>query len=212
MPKYIYDEDIAGKFPYDIKDTFMGFHCGNTPSCKMCGGCAVKYQLIQNRLLENGGTPDFTRGTLEGDIAPGEITFYRLQCDSEGELRAYVAEGEVLPVATRSFGGIGIFAIPITARWPSPTAARRSSKSSSTSASATSPTTSPRACPTQRRIPGAERRTSFPRKRKERRPERDAALLLMRAERFCASNQGKGTEGGGTHILPVEEFGGDGTA
>ena len=44
----------------------------------------MKYQLIQNRLLENGGTPDFTRGTLEGDIAPSEITFYRLQCDSEG--------------------------------------------------------------------------------------------------------------------------------
>ena len=74
-------------------------------------------QLIQNRLLENGGTPDFTRGTLEGDIAPGEITFYRLQCDSEGELRAYVAEGEVLPVATRSFGGIGIFAIPEMGRF-----------------------------------------------------------------------------------------------
>ena len=63
-----------------------------------------KYQLIQNRLLENGGTPDFTRGTLEGDIAPGEITFYRLQCDSEGNLRSYIAQGEVLPVATRSFG------------------------------------------------------------------------------------------------------------
>lgn len=117
VPKYIYDEEIAGKFAYDIKDTFMGFHCGNTPSCKMCGGCAVKYQLIQNRLLENGGTPDFTRGTLEGDIAPSEITFYRLQCDSEGTLRAYVAEGEVLPVATRSFGGIGIFAIPEMGRF-----------------------------------------------------------------------------------------------
>ena len=51
------------------------------------------------------------------DIAPGEITFYRLQCDSEGELRAYVAEGEVLPVATRSFGGIGIFAIPEMGRF-----------------------------------------------------------------------------------------------
>ena len=117
VPKYIYDEDIAGKFDYDIKDTFMGFHCGNTPSCKMCGGCGVKYQLIQNRLLENGGTPDFTRGTLEGDIAPGEITFYRLQCDSEGNLRSYIAEGEVLPVPTRSFGGIGIFAIPEMGRF-----------------------------------------------------------------------------------------------
>lgn len=116
VPKYIYDEDIAGKFDYDIKDTFM-VHCGNTPSCKMCDGCAVKYQLIQNRLLENGGTPDFTRGTLEGDIAPGEITFYRLQCDSEGDLRSYIAQGEVLPVATRSFGGIGIFAIPEMGRF-----------------------------------------------------------------------------------------------
>ena len=117
VPQYIYDEDIAGKFPYGIKDTFMGFHCGNTPSCKMCDGCAVKYQLIQNRLLENGGTPDITRGTLEGDIAPGDITFYRLQCDSEGHLRAYIAQGEVLPVATRSFGGIGIFAIPEMGRF-----------------------------------------------------------------------------------------------
>ena len=95
----------------------MGFHCGNTPSCMMCADRAIKYQLIQNRLLENGGEPDFTRGTLEGDIAPGEITFYRLQCDSEGVLRSYIAEGEVLPVATTSFGGIGVFAIPEMGRF-----------------------------------------------------------------------------------------------
>ena len=118
VPKYIYDEDIAGKFDYRITDTFMGFHCGNTPECKMCDTRAVKYQLIQHRLLEPAGSePDFTRGTLEGDIAPGEITFYRLQCDSEGNLRSYIAEGEVLPVATRSFGGIGIFAIPEMGRF-----------------------------------------------------------------------------------------------
>ncbi len=118
VPQYIYDEDIAGKFDYKLTDTFMGFHCGNTPSCKMCDGCGVKYQLIQHRLLEPAGSePDFTRGTLEGDIAASDITFYRLQCDSEGNLRAYVAEGEVLPVATRSFGGIGIFAIPEMGRF-----------------------------------------------------------------------------------------------
>ena len=118
VPKYIYDEDIAGKFDYKLTDTFMGFHCGNTPECKMCDTRAVKYQLIQHRLLEpEGSEPDFTRGTLEGDIAPSEITFYRLQCDSEGNLRSYIAEGEVLPVATRSFGGIGIFAIPEMGRF-----------------------------------------------------------------------------------------------
>ena len=111
VPASMWEESIKGKFDYSLKDTFMGFHCGNTPSCKMCADRAVKYQLIQNRLLENGGEPDFTRGTLEGDIAPGEITFFRLQCDSQGVLRSYVAEGEVLPVATGSFGGIGVFAI-----------------------------------------------------------------------------------------------------
>jgi len=118
VPKYLYNEDIAGKFDYALTDTFMGFHCGNTPSCKMCADRAVKYQLIQHRLLEPAGSdPDFTRGTLEGDIAASPITFYRLQCDSEGVLRAYIAQGEVLPVATRSFGGIGVFAIPEMARF-----------------------------------------------------------------------------------------------
>ena len=118
VPKYLYDEDIAGKFDYKLTDTFMGFHCGNTPSCKMCGDRAVKYQLIQHRLLEpQDSEPDFTRGTLEGDIAACDITFYRLQCDSQGNLRSYIAEGEVLPVPTRSFGGIGIFAIPEMGRF-----------------------------------------------------------------------------------------------
>ena len=117
VPQYIYDDDIKGKYNYSLTDTFMGFHCGNTPSCKMCANRAIKFQLIQNRLLENGGKPDVTRGTLEGDIAPSEITFFRVQCDSEGVLRSYIAEGEVLDVRTRSFGGIGVFAIPEMGRF-----------------------------------------------------------------------------------------------
>ena len=112
VPAQMWESEIKDKYDYALTDTFMGFHCGNTPSCKMCADRAVKYQLIQHRLLEpEGSEPDFTRGTLEGDIAPGEITFYRLQCDSDGNLRSYIAEGEVLPVATQSFGGIGVFAI-----------------------------------------------------------------------------------------------------
>ncbi len=116
VPRDIYEADIQGKFPYALTDTFMGFHCGNTPFCRLKKG-AVKYQLIQNRLLENGGTPDFTRGTLEGDIAEGAITFFRLQSTADTKLKAYIAEGEVLPVATRSFGGIGVFAIHEMARF-----------------------------------------------------------------------------------------------
>ncbi len=118
VPQYIYDEDIKGKYDYNLTDTFMGFHCGNTPECKMCDNRAVRYQLIQHRLLEpEGSDPDITRGTLEGDIAASDITFYRLQCDSEGTLRSYIAEGEILDVPTRSFGGIGVFAIPEMGRF-----------------------------------------------------------------------------------------------
>jgi len=118
VPQYIYDEDIKGKYDYLLTDTFMGFHCGNTPECKLCADRAVKYQLIQHRLLEPAGSePDFTRGTLEGDLAASDITFYRLQCDSDGNLRSYIAEGEILDVKTRSFGGIGVFAIPEMGRF-----------------------------------------------------------------------------------------------
>lgn len=112
VPAQMWEEQIKGKHDYALTDTFMGFHCGNTPACKLCADRAVKYQLIQHRLLEpQGSDPDFTRGTLEADIAPSNITFYRLQCDSDGTLRSYIAQGEVLPVKTGSFGGIGVFAI-----------------------------------------------------------------------------------------------------
>ena len=107
VPKDLYKADIEGKYPYALTDTFMGFHCGNTCSKKLCF-CEMKYQLIMARSLPE----EVTQGTLEGDILPGEITFFRLQSTSDNKLRAYVAEGEVLNVRTRSFGAIGIFAIP----------------------------------------------------------------------------------------------------
>lgn len=49
---------------------------------------------------------------MEGDIKAGDITFFRLQSTASTQLRAYVAQGEVLDVPTQSFGSIGIFAIP----------------------------------------------------------------------------------------------------
>ena len=110
VPSDIYLNDIKGKYDYALTDTFMGFHCGNTAAEKLSTR-TMKYQLIMHRGLEPDKEPDITRGTLEGDIAPSDITFFRLQSTSDAKLRAYVAEGEVLPVPTRSFGGIGIFAI-----------------------------------------------------------------------------------------------------
>jgi len=116
VPADIYESEIKGNFDYTLKDTFMGFHCGNTAACKLTSG-TMKNQKIMARALEPNVEPNITRGTLEGDIIPGDITFFRLQSNAEAELTAYVAEGEVLPVATRSFGSIGIFAIPEMARF-----------------------------------------------------------------------------------------------
>ncbi|MDY3773722.1 MAG: L-fucose/L-arabinose isomerase family protein [Eubacterium sp.] len=113
VPQDLYAEDIQGKYgSYTLKDTFMGFHCGNTASSKL-SFCEMKYQKIMARSLPI----EVTNGTLEGDIVPGDITFFRLQSTADAKLRAYIAHGEVLPVATRSFGAIGIFAIPEMGRF-----------------------------------------------------------------------------------------------
>ena len=112
VPKDMYESDIKDKFNYTQKDTFMGFHCGNTASGKL-SFCEMKYQMIMARTLPE----EVTQGTLEGDIVPGDITFYRLQSTADNKIRAYIAQGEVLPVATRSFGSIGIFAIPEMGRF-----------------------------------------------------------------------------------------------
>lgn len=116
VPADMHEEEIKGKFDYTLRDTFMAFHCGNTAACKLTAG-TMKNQMIMARALEPDVEPNITRGTLEGDIIPGDITFFRLQSSADAELTAYVAEGEVLPVATRSFGSIGVFAIPEMARF-----------------------------------------------------------------------------------------------
>ena len=112
VPKDMYNEDIKGKYDYTLQDVFMGFHCGNTASSKL-SFCEMKYQKIMARTLPE----EVTQGTLEGDIVPGDITFFRLQSTSDNILRAYIAHGEVLPVASRSFGAIGVFAIPEMGRF-----------------------------------------------------------------------------------------------
>lgn len=112
VPNDMYESEIKGRFDYTQKDTFMGFHCGNTASDKLAF-CEMRNQKIMARSLPK----EVTYGTLEGDIKASEITFFRLQSTADARLVAYVAEGEVLPVATRSFGAIGVFAIPEMGRF-----------------------------------------------------------------------------------------------
>lgn len=106
VPKDMYEKSIKGKFDYKHTDTFMGFHCGNTCSSKIHGA-----HLDYQKIMANTHPAEWCEGTIEGDINQGDITFYRLQSTADSVLRAYAAEGEVLPVATQSFGGIGVFAI-----------------------------------------------------------------------------------------------------
>ena len=101
--------DLAGA---SLQDLYMGFHCGNT--CTSClKSCKIKYQLIQARLMGE----DITKGTLEGQIMPGDTTMFRLQSNSDAKLVSYIAEGKFLDIDPCSFGGIGIAGIPGFARF-----------------------------------------------------------------------------------------------
>jgi len=112
--------DINNSVPADVipadsglkqSDLHMGFHCGNT--CSDCmADCAINYQVIMNRLMEDGGTPDITRGTLEGMIKPGDTTMFRLQSSADTTLKAYIAEGEFCDVNPCTFGSTGVVNIP----------------------------------------------------------------------------------------------------
>ena len=116
VPTDMYEESIKGKKfacdTYTEKEIFMGFHCGNTASSKICN-CQMCFQRIMARALPI----EVTNGTLEGDLKPGKATVYRLQSTADTKLRAYIAQGEILPVATRSFGSIGTFGIKNMSRF-----------------------------------------------------------------------------------------------
>jgi len=107
-------DDLKGAARADL---FMGFHCGNTPSCNLCAGFAMKYQLIMHRLMEPDKQPDITCGTLEGTLRPGPATVFRFQGTADCRLRSYIGEGHVLDADPRSFGGIGIIGIKDFARF-----------------------------------------------------------------------------------------------
>ncbi|MEG1381760.1 MAG: fucose isomerase, partial [Ruthenibacterium sp.] len=112
VPASMYEASIKDKYSVTLPETFMGFHCGNT-ACELLNDPHMGYQLIMKRDLEPDlPEPDITRGTMEGDIKAGDITFFRLQSTADTRLKAYVAEGAVLDVPTESFGSIGVFAIP----------------------------------------------------------------------------------------------------
>ncbi len=112
VPASMYEKSIKGKYDYRLTETFMGFHCGNTCS-NLLKNPHMGYQLIMKRDLEpDRAEPDITRGTMEGNIRAGDITFFRLQSTADTQLKAYIAQGEIVDMDCESFGSIGAFAIP----------------------------------------------------------------------------------------------------
>jgi L-fucose isomerase-like protein len=116
VPKDMYEECGGTAGNYALNDLWMGFHCGNTSSQCMLQP-SLQHQLIMHRLMEPGEEPNITRGTLEGRIKSGPISIFRIQSTSDAWLQAYIANGEVLDVNPKSFGSIGIFAIPEMGRF-----------------------------------------------------------------------------------------------
>ena len=100
VPQDMFDECIKGKQflcnEYETKDLFMGFHCGNTAVCKLNG-----HKMCCQRIMARSLPAEITQGTVEGDLMPGKTTVYRLQSSADCKLMAYIAQGEILPVATR---------------------------------------------------------------------------------------------------------------
>ena len=95
VPADLYEEDIKGKFDYTLKDTFMGFHCGNTASSKL-SFCEMKYQMIMARSLPI----EVTQGSPSGSN-----TFLRsnrnLRNSGNGQILSSCTDRKELP-ASRS--------------------------------------------------------------------------------------------------------------
>ncbi len=116
VPSDMVAENKAAIGSYSQTDLFMGFHCGNTPMGCLKNG-AMKYQLIMKRLLEPDSEPNVSRGTLEGTLKAGAATLFRLQGTADAQLSSYIAQGDVLDVDPKSFGGIGVIGIPEMGRF-----------------------------------------------------------------------------------------------
>ena len=111
VPQSVYDEKIKGKIfhgkQYKQSDLFIGYHCGTTSSKKL-QSCSSELHFVNNLLIGE----EKATGTIHGEIIPGAVTLFRLQCMRDGKLRAYVAQGQVLPVSMDTYGGRGIIAVP----------------------------------------------------------------------------------------------------
>ena len=111
IPQDVYDAKIKGQTfngkQYSIGDLFLGYHCGMTPACRLTSA-KLDYHFVNRQLIGE----EQSQGTVQGRIAAGPVTLFRLQGTRDGKLRAYVAQGQVLPAEMDTYGGQGIIAVP----------------------------------------------------------------------------------------------------
>lgn len=84
------------------------FHCGNFAS-DMYTECKMKYAEILGSTLGE----ENTQGAVYGMLQPGDITFARLSTDdTQGKIKAYVAEGEIFEEDLKINGSWGAVRVP----------------------------------------------------------------------------------------------------
>ncbi len=103
--KEIGDREYNGK-KYEIGDLFLGYHCGVTPCCKLQTS-TLDYHFVNCQLIGK----EKSKGTVQGNVIPGAVTIFRIQGGRDNRLRAYVAQGQILPVEEDTYGGKAIIAV-----------------------------------------------------------------------------------------------------
>lgn len=110
VPKSVYDAKISNKkfvlSEYNIDELFIGYHCGVTSSNKLLTK-KLDNHFVNNLLIGE----EKSKGTIHGRVVDGVVTMLRIQADVNGELIAYVAKGEILPVDINTYGGYGIIGL-----------------------------------------------------------------------------------------------------
>ena len=111
VPSHMYEAEIKGKFDYSPhRSPSWASTAATPPSCYLVNA-QMNYQRIMKRSLEPDGEPNITRGTWRATWP--RATSPSSACRARRTHAAQLCrQGEVLPVATQSFGGIGVFAIP----------------------------------------------------------------------------------------------------
>ena len=164
VPKDMYEAEIKGKYDYKLTDTFMGFHCGNTPLCKLCSDACSRTATPRispaapsratSRRARSPSTACTAARTAPSSPTSRRARFCRLPPAPSAASACSPSRRWAASTAMCSSAST----IRTTARWPSVTAARRSSPCSSIWACRISPTTVRPPCPTTPRTPSADLR------------------------------------------------------